>query len=126
MIISAKQGKTFQVYVNSYSGRLEMTDYLGKKKSIALDIYNSVALEKKKQTFNLFSKICNLTITGVNFLFHLLPLTINMIFGQVLRGSILAALYRLRICCLKCPPILIFCDSLTHVFYIISLARLII
>lgn len=30
-IISAKQGKTFQVYVNSYSGRLEMTDYLGKK-----------------------------------------------------------------------------------------------
>lgn len=31
MIISAKQGKTFQVYVNSYSGRLEMTDYLGKK-----------------------------------------------------------------------------------------------
>lgn len=27
MIISAKQGKTFQVYINGYSGRLEMTDY---------------------------------------------------------------------------------------------------
>lgn len=120
MIISAKQGKTFQVYVNSYSGRLEMTDYLGKK-SIALEIYNSVALEKKKQTFNLFSKICNLTITGVNFLFHLLPFTIYMIFGQVLRGSILAALYTLRICCLKCPPVLIFCDSLLTYFTLLAL-----